>query len=330
MKNIYQTKKILLLMVVMAATVAPAGAQTFFPMKKGAVLEYRYYDAKDNPLRDPWRNERWMRLTVEDMWGDSIANVVIANETFERLASVEMLREIIDATSYGDVRQTSDGVVFENVMWTFMSESLPQTSSDVDKVVKSNDMMRKMTEGSKTTVALRATAFVPHALSVGDTLPDAKYEAIYREEAPEETLVERDKMIKEAKEAMSRINIDQIQDESLRALFESVGRIDMSKNMTTTQTAVVRNRRVEAFEKVGDYECCKISCELIGPTERTPGIPRVQMQNGMPSFDWSDPVPVIMRYVDYLSPEVGLVRREKYNFRGNKIEEVMKLTAVSY
>ncbi len=44
-------KRIIYLFLVFAL---PAGAQTFFPMKKGAVLEYKYVNTKGKQLRNAW------------------------------------------------------------------------------------------------------------------------------------------------------------------------------------------------------------------------------------------------------------------------------------
>lgn len=63
-------KKLLFTLVALVAT--NAGAQTFFPMKQGAVLEYEYRDGKGHPMRDKWRNGRWLRMTVEQTWGDTL------------------------------------------------------------------------------------------------------------------------------------------------------------------------------------------------------------------------------------------------------------------
>ncbi len=322
--------KKIFLTAILTVAILPVSAQTFFPMKKGTVLEYKYYDDKGKPLRDQWRNERWTRLTVEDTWGDSIANIVIANETFERLAGVEALRETIDGISYGDVHTTPTEVVFENVLWFFMPENLLKASADMDEMLKSNEMMRAMSEGSKTTVTLSATASLPRELHVGDVLPDVRYEAVYKEEVLEEALAKRQDIMNTAKETIAHINLDAINiDESTRATLEAVMGMDLSKPTATTQTAMISNRRVVAFEKVGDYDCWKITYRIVGPTEHTPGIPRFKIgANGMPELDQTPPA--ITDYIDYISPEVGLVKREKLNFRGNKVEEVMKLTSVNY
>lgn len=318
----------------MIAAFAVAGlsayGQAFFPMEKGTVLEYRYYDNNGKPLRDQWKNERWTRLTVEDTWGDSVANVMIENETFARLAGSEMMREIISGLSYGDVRITPTETVFENVLWTFIPEQLHQASADSDEAVKSNNMMKALAEGSTTHVTLSATVAMTHELKVGDVLPELRYEAVFSEEVPEETLAKRKEFMGKTQEALNtalaQVDMNAM-DESTRATIEVVQGMDMSKPMVTTQTVIIRNRRVMAFEKVGEYDCWKIAYDIVGPTENTPGIPKFKMgTNGTPTIDNSPPA--IFGYVDYISPEVGLVRREKLNFRGNKVEEVMELTNV--
>ncbi len=303
-------------------------AGTFFPIQKGVVLEYRYYDNNGKPLRDQWKNERWTRLTVEDTWGDSVANVAIENETFARLAEVETVRSIIDGLSYGDVRTTPTETVFENVIWQFLPEQLYLASADSDKALQANEMMRAMAEGSTTRVTLSAAIALPRELHVGDELPELRYEAVYSEEVPEETLAKRQEIMGKTNEMIAEVNIDDIPDESIRGLLEAVKSMDLSKPTVTTQTAIIRNRRVVAFEKAGEYDCWEITYDVVGPTERTPGIPKIKMgANGIPTVD--DSPPAIVSYVDYISPEVGLVRREKLNFRGNRVEEVMTLTSVT-
>ncbi len=314
----------IILTAVFTAIALSAGA--YFPMKKGTVLEYKYYDNNGKPLRDSWRNERWTRLTVEDTWGDSVANVVIENETFARLAEVEAVRDIIDGLSYGDVRTTPDEVVFENVMWQFLPEQLYQVPDDVDKQAQSNDFVKNFVAGSTTRVTLSATAGVPRELKVGDQLPDVRYEAVLKEEVPEETLANRQGFINKINESLAEVNLAEL-DESNRSMIEAVRGMDLSKPATIIQTAMVRNRRVVAFEKVGEYDCWKITYEIVGPTERMPGIPKFKMgANGNMELDNS--APPIVGYIDYISPEIGLVRREKLNFRRNRIEEVMALTSV--
>jgi hypothetical protein len=318
--------KTLLLIAAFAAGVSAAAAQTYFPMKKGAVLEYKYYDNGGKPLLDKWRNERWMRLTVEEAWGDSIANVVIENETFARLAGVEAVRDVIGGISYGDVRVTPSETVFDNTMWTFMPESLAITSTDHDKAVEQNEMFKSISEGVKISATVSAAVSLPHELHVGDELPEVRYEAVFSEEMPEETLVKRSELIGLAKQQIAQVDLGSL-DPAMREMFELVNEMDVSKPTATTQSAVIRNRRVVAMEKVGDYDCWKITYDIVGPTERTPGMPRFKVgANGMLQRD--DSAPPIFGYADYISPDVGLVKREKFNFRGNRVDEVMILVEV--
>ncbi len=104
-------------------------------------------------------------------------------------------------------------------------------------------------------------------------------------------------------------------------------------------SAVVSDQVVEASERVsvpaGDFECWKITYKVVGPTGRGLGYPtRAEMiAAGVPpemlGRMFNEVVPVTTEYVDYLSPEVGLVKREKMNFRGNRVEEVMVLTTLT-
>jgi hypothetical protein len=318
--------KKLLLIAAFAAAVSPVDAQTYFPMKKGAVLEYKYFDSDGKPLRDRYRNERWTRFGVEEVWGDSVANVVIENETFARLTGVEAARDVIDGISYGDVRVTPTATVFENIMWTFMPESLAITSADHDKAIDQNEMLKSVSEGVRILATVSATVSLPRELHVGDELPEVRYQAVFAEELPEETLAKRTELIDQAKQQIAQIDLGAL-DPSVRDMFELVNEMDVSKPTATTQTAVIRNRRVVAQERLGGYDCWKITYDIVGPTERTPGMPRFKVgANGMLQRDES--VPPIFGYVDYISPEVGLVKREKLNFRGNKVEEVMSLVEV--
>ena len=166
-------KKIILCLACVA-TVANVGAQTFFPMQKGAVLEYRYYDLKDKPVRDQWRNEHWTRITVEEIWGDSIANVAIENETYARLANNKGAKPIIDGVSYGDVMINAHEVVFDNVMWTFTWNQLYKTPTE-DKDEDADDGKQSFD------VELNATASLPRELHVGDSLPEAVYKSTFYE-----------------------------------------------------------------------------------------------------------------------------------------------------
>lgn len=306
-----------------------AGAQNYFPMKKGAVLEYRYYGNNGRPLRDQWGNDRWTRFTVEDLWGDSIANVAVENETFDRLKGADLLREQIEPLSYGDVRVSPTEVVYENVLWGFIPSGLAYLPADIDQAVENLDKdNQEVARETRVVVTLSATAPMPREPHVGDSLPELRYEASFREEMSEETRAKRQEVFdKQMEKVMSQVNIDEMGHEAEEA-FGAIMQIDMSKSMTRTMTAIIRNRRVEAFEKVavpaGEYDCWKISYEIVGPTERVSGLPEaLQALQGTQA-------PVIVSYVDYISPEVGLVKREKLNFRGNRAEEVMTLTSLEY
>lgn len=316
--------------------VAGASAQSYFPMREGAVLEYRYYDNKGKALKDPWRNDRWTRLAVEKMWGDSIANVAIMDETFERLKNMEVVRSTIEGISYGDVRVTPTEVVFENVMWLFPSESLRMMPEMDKESLKDQlaplggsigaDFGEAFLAETSTDITLAATARLPRELHVGDTLPEARYRAEYQEVITKEAQDARKEAMGKVVDMIAQYAPDQL--EQYGGGLESIGAGAASFSVIS---ATVRNRVIEGFESIetpaGTFECWKIGYDLVGPTERYPNMPDIDLSAfGIPNNN--NEAPVILRHVDYLSPEVGLVRREKYNGTGRRIEEVMVLEKV--
>ncbi len=281
-------------------------AQTFIPMQKGAVLEYKYYDAKGKPLRDQWRNVRWLRFTVDEVWGDSVANVTIESEAMARLSKNILVQQAIADISYGDVRVTAAGVEFDNMQWLFTG--IPAMFALLPGDMSEEVQKEALDEIAPYRAELSATHFLPADMAVGDSLPDERYELIYREQVTEELKKKRDKEYAET------------EGEMMMARGETVSlprRIDLSSK------AVIRNRRVEAFEKAttpaGTFDCWKISYEVVGPTESVVGFP--------PQMNMERTTPMV-KYVEYVSPEVGLVKREKMNYRGNKAEETMVLESI--
>lgn len=279
-----------------------ASAQTYFPMREGAVLEYRYYNDKGKALRDAWRNERFTRLMVEKMWGDSIANVAIENETFERLKGDYYLGDIIDATSYGDVVVREGEVLFENVMWTFIPWEL-------DTCDRSPESLKTNFE-----VAMSSTARLPRVLNIGDSLPEVRYKAIFTERVSPEELSKRKNREPGEFEMM---------------LTEQGTKFNLSPTERVEENGVVRGRRVVGHETVGRYDCFKIEYELVGPAISSSTRPSsVSFIDGVASVDYDYPAPMVIKYADYISPEVGLVRREKMNGTGRRVEEIMQLESV--
>lgn len=292
------------------AVVAGVDAQTFFPMKKGTVLEYKFYDNKEKPLRDAWREERFLRLTVDKVWGDSIANVTIENETFKRLASNKTAQNMIDGISYGDVIVRAEEVVFENVLWLFMPGRLSLMSGDG----KSDESFN---------IELHASAKLPRKLQVGDLLPDMRYEAHFREQVSDSL-----KAIRDQENETISLNKQLISMGMETIKYPSAYNLELK--------ATVHKRKVDGMESIkttaGEFECYRISYEIVGPKENLIGYPKMVSLNSDGriniSYEDNDP-PVIIKYVDYISPEVGLVKREKLNFRGNKVDETMVLTMIS-
>ncbi len=295
MKNIF----LLLLLVSFSAT-----AQTFFPMRKGAVLEYKYRDEKGKTLRDSWRNERFLRFTVEEIWGDSVANVVVENEAFERYAKNTSIQPAIADLCYGDVRVTPQEVIFDNMQWLFTGIP-PENFAYMPEELPKGD---KYFEGFTFRVRADAVSTLPRELHAGDSLPDWRYEVVYREEITEELAARRKESYAEMEEIM---------------MSEFGERWKAPETMGISLTASVNNRYVVGKEMVtvpaGEWECWKITYEVVGPTERNIGIP----ERFQPRV-----APVVTKYVDYMSPEVGLVRREKMNGTGRKVEEMMELDKI--
>ncbi len=273
----------------------------YIPMRKGAVLEYDYRDAKGKPLRDRWRAERFLRFTVEEVWGDSVANVGVWNEAFERLATNAMMRPAVDGLCYGDVSVGAEGVVFENMQWLFTG--IPVVFEDM-----SGELPEDEEDHPNFTVEVSSTSRLPRELHAGDSLPGERYELVFTEHLSE-------------KEIASREESNVIMEEIMLSEYGEAWKAPVS--LKNSLKAVTRNRYVEGMERVktpaGEWDCWKISYEVVGPTEQIHGLPR-RFQG--------EAVPNVIRYVDYMSPEVGLVRREKFNLAGRRVEEIMELEKI--
>lgn len=312
---LYKMKKILYLIAVLAAITA--GAQpaqlgnakqqgdTFFPMRQGAVLEYRYHDAKGKPLRDAWRNERFTRLTVQKMWGDTLANVLIENETLAR-GKGALSPEIVEAFRWGDVAVSGDEVLFDNVLWWFVTNSFDDTAGN--------------TNHYRTTV--NSAMRLPRTLKVGDTLPDLVHRSEIVEEATPET-----------KSGM-RLSDDDAFSNMLAAQGDYAVLDELNKAFGTTFIMSATGRRVVGREKIttpaGEFDCWRVEYELVGPSERFMGSPAsITVIDGRIEVSVErDYMKQMVSYVDYFSPTVGLVRRDRLSAKGRKVEERMELISI--
>ncbi len=294
-------KKTVLILTCLLATVS-ASAQMFIPTEKGTVLDYKYYDAKGKALRDEWRNERWLRFTVEDTWGDSIVNVAVENETLARFASSKALKDAIESLAYGDVRLTADEVIFDNMQWV-----IPPIPVLFNYIPEDDDQL-----GKYAIDRLVATSRLPRDLHVGDTLPNERFEVLFAEALSEEAMAKRREAIDKAEELIAEYG-------------EGVEVVDLPDLMNFENRSLIRNRIVEGEEEVetpaGKWKCWKISYEALDPLMLVVGLPEHLQMN--PSV-----TRVAIRHVDYLSPEVDLVRRDKYNGTGKRVEESMILESI--
>jgi hypothetical protein len=306
---------------------AQARQNTFFPAREGAVLEYKYFDRRGRALRDEWKNERWMRLTAEEVWlseGEVVVNVGVANEAFERLKENPIVSSVIGDLSYGDVRATGGEVVMENMQWLFTG--LPWMFADMPADVKVPEDMKD--QAAHYRLELSATSRLPQSLGVGDSLPDETYRALFVEQLSEKAQAERDRNREEFRNEVA---------------LHGGPSFSMPRTMNIEVKATMRNRRVEGRERVttpaGEFDCWKIAYELVGPEEGIVGMPGIGGRGGFimidadfgfsGGFSGGPQVRVGTRCVDYISPEVGLVRREKYTANGKRIEEVTELTGIS-
>lgn len=303
-----------------ALCVAGVSAQDncYFPTRKGAELSYKYYNARGKAIKDQWKNERWMKFKVEDVWpgedGGMVINVGIGNETIERMAKSRTLSPVAENLSYGDVKIEGDRVTLDNIQW--LAEVTPEWFTY---------MLANETEtSSQYEVNLMAQTSFPRNMSVGQELPDEEIlNAKYKEILTQEQQAERDKQMQEMKDEM-------------KAITASVGGAMVGGSFgdfSISAKGNTRNRKVEAFEKVetpaGTFDCYKITYELVVPTGGFGGFIGSVGMNFDPMMGGGFPQqqePDGVKYADWISPEVGLVKREKYNGRG-KLQEVMRLEA---
>lgn len=287
-----------------------AAQDNYFPTKKGTELSYKYYDRRGKPLKDQWKNLRWMKFTVEDVWPQEdgiVINVAIANEIIEKLAKSKITEQVAENVSYGDVKIQGDSVVWDNMQW--VASVIPEFFAY---------MTAHGGDGPKYRLELAALSSFPCTMSVGERLRDESIlDAKYFEILSEEQIAERDKRMEEM-----RAELRVMYGGSFPSAFNSNPSIDVK--------AKTRNRKVEAFEQVetpaGTFDCYKISYELLIPSAYDTY--SVTVIDGMVSSESVTPPADVYKFADWISPKVGLVKREKYNNRG-KIEEVMILDSIT-
>ncbi len=231
-----------------------------------------------------------------------MANVSIENEALERALDVKELNPAVADINYGDVYVGSDHVTFENVQWIV---STPPFFEDYWGLGEVYETFRAQ---------ISATSCLPRELHVGDTLPDENYRALYIEEPTE---LGEDPSEKRYREYIKERGIT------------------LPENDNREVKAVIRNRHVEAQERVkvpaGEWECWKISYEVVGPIEKIVGYPTREQFEAAGIYRYQRPgdeMPVTTKYIDYISPEVGLVKRDKFNFRGKRVEESLVLESL--
>ncbi len=299
----------------LAIAAVSTNAQTYFPMKEGAVLEYKYLDDKGKPMRNEFREERYTRFTVDKVWGDSVANVSIEEPLLKRFANWKSLSTMVEDVNYGDVRVRSNGVVTENLqMMMPYPEIFPRLNSEEENI--------------RFKVDVEAASQLPRELKAGDELPEERYRWTFSSYLAEDADDEIKEQMLDMMDAMAK-------------QMDAIGlKSDKPTNLVFAESIVVPNRKVVGMETVetpaGKFKCWKITWEMVGPSERMVGMPtREEIEEavialGGNASDVRGMRPsnstLLTEYVDYVSPEIGLVRREKRNFRGNKIEETIELT----
>ena len=300
----------LLLSALCAAGVsAQAQDNCYFPTRKGAELSYKYYNARGKELKNQWKDKRWMKFVVEEVWPSDdgmVINVGISNDIIGRMAKTPTLELAAENFAYGDVKIEGDRVTLDNMQW--LADVIPEMFLYM--------MGSGWTSDSQYQVDVIAQTTFPRLMTVGEELPDENIlDARYSEVLTPEQQAERDEMMKEMRaemEVISRANN-----------FTVAGDFSISAKGQT------RKRKVEAFEKVetpaGAFDCYKITYELIVPDRMFGGGMIVFHDGGaMGGNRFEQQEQPGIKYADWISPEVGLVKREKYNDRG-KLQEVMRL-----
>lgn len=305
---------ILLLAALCAAGVsAQAQDNCFFPTRKGAELSYKYYNARGRELRNQWRDKRWMKLVVEDVWPSEdgmVINVGVGNDLIDRMAKTHMLGQAAGDLAYGDVKIEGNRVTYDNIQW--LANVLPEHFLYI--------FAHDNKDSQQYRLELMAQNTFPRQMAVGDTLPDEDVlDAKYIELLTPEQQAKRDETMKEIQN-----EIEVLKHSSGISIVGSFGDFSITAKGRTI------NRRVEALEKVetpaGVFDCYKITYELIMP-DNLSGMYITVMHGGGNMMMNDGPrrqEPEGVRYADWISPEVGLVKREKYNDRG-KLQEMVQL-----
>lgn len=310
-------KLTVLLMSLLCAGTAAAQENTYFPTAKGAELTYKYYNARGKALKDDYKNERWLKFTVEDVWPQDngmVINVAVDNENIQQLAKSKNMKPAAESLSYGDVKIEGDTVTLDNMQWLVAAvpEFLMMSSGG-----RNND-------GPQFSVELAALSRFPREMTVGQELPDEDmFDAKWGEVLTEEQIAEREASFKEMQVEMQSMGFGRM---------GGGGFSNFSSGFSFPVKASTRNRRVEAREKVdtpaGTFDCYKITYELVRPTDgfgMGMATMSVSIDGGMViGGPGQQAEPEGEKYADWISPEVGLVKREKYNRRG-KLEERMIL-----
>lgn len=316
--------------LLMALLVVPLMAQEnyYFPAKKGARLTYKFYNAKGKPLKDDFKNERWMTFTVDEVWPETngaVMNVTVRNQSYDRFASVKSIARLMEDVSYGDVKVAGDSVTLDNVLTQGMMTPYPDhfTYMASDRNLARGNDDEDEEEGEVQSVELTALYTYPREMKVGDQLPDREvFNGRYITELSEKAKAERDEQMKEI-------------DMELRMMGHGgMGHGGSMSEPAFYIKAKMKDRKVEAQEKVttpaGTFDCYRISYKFVRD-EGLEGMENFSMGMGGGMYavvtmgGGPAPEPEGTKYVEWISPEVGLVKREKYNPRGKKVEETMVL-----
>ncbi len=298
---------------------AQAQDNCYFPTTKGAELSYKYYNARGRELKNQWKDARWLKLVVEEVWPSEdgmVINVGVGNDLIERMAVTHMLGLAAGNLSYGDVKIEGDCVTLDNVQW--LADALPEMFMYM--------IAHDRKDGMQYDVELMAQTSFPRTMTVGDELPDETIlDAKYVEVLTTEQQAEREERFKEMQTEVSMM--------SQAHGYTIVGAPMNFSDFGIKAQGQIRKRKVEAYEKVetpaGTFDCYKITYELVVPNTFNfggmgpmPG--NMDFARGSGRFPQQPQEPEGTKYADWISPEVGLVKRENYNNRG-KLQEVMRL-----
>lgn len=268
--------------------IAPGKAQNyFFPIRPGAKLTYKHYDARGNQLKSD-RKPMWTEFTVEEVWpednGDITINVLILNQHTSGPDAGKYEPAYIDNIIYGDVKIRGDSLILDNMhsqLLLIYDGKIPPKSKDVASVE----------------ITMDAACTLPRELKPGMELPDRKILDINIRSSLSEA-----KQQELANVALS-VGVDYNQ-----AINFGAGDFNMKRSI------IMKKWRAEALEDVetpaGTFGCYKITYELEDKEAYGIGHQRVIS---------IDP------YAEWISPEIGLVKKVKYSRNGKKAEETMLL-----